>query len=1637
VSSAIDTAAPDTLLQEAATAQRAGDYARARVLFAELLAIAPEQPEALHFTGLMEYQEGRLAEAVAHVEAAVRQRPQNVDFLNNLGTIYMANRQMPEALKTYAKALAFAPANTGVMTNLAIALGQLKQFPEAIALLRKVIDKQPRSLAAISALGNMLRLSGDLDGALTAYETYREFAPQDPEAHYNCGVVLQDMWKLEQAARAYESAMALKPDVARYYVNHGAALLKLHDIAGAEASYARAVELDPSLAEAHYNYAICLYLLGRYEEAIQHYEWRLKVDETSLSKPRAVDVPVWNGETLPDKTILLHSEQGLGDMLQFSRFIPLVAQRFRHVVVEVQKPLVPLFAASYPQATVIAKGDDAPAVDVHCPLMSLPPRLGITLENLPQLTGQPYLAADEERIAAWKQKLDTRPGRRIAFTWQGNPKAKVDRGRSMPLATLIPLLMLPGVRFISLQKNDGAEQIEALPPELRSRIEVLGDEFDNGPGAFLDTIAVMKNCDMVLTTDTAIAHIAGGIGVPTWLMLRKTPDWRWMLQGEGSPWYPTMRLFRQQTDGDWTTVIAQIHAALAQPSATQKALVLHRAGKLDEAEQAYKLALSENANDITARHYLGVVAFQRGQADVAETHIRAALAQKPDDVDALSNLALALKAQGRMEEAVATCRQVLQVAPKHGATHNNLGNLLKALGRVDEALPHYEQAIALNPQAPDLTHNLGIALLEANRLQDALVPLRRAIELAPDNPDYKFDLARCLLMKGEWEEGWQQYEYRRQMKEFGAISLPHAPEWDGKVDPALTLLVLAEQGLGDTIQFGRFTEQARARVGRLVLVTPPHLKALMHTAPGVDAVYGYGEQLPVYGAYAMLPSLPLLLGTTLESLPAKVPYLHSTPEHLRRWQAWRETIPGRLIGLNWQGNPKARADVGRSLHLTQLAMLAEVPGVTFVSLQKGAALEQMAELPDDFPLVAPPAPFDDGPDAFMDTAALMQVCDLVITTDTAVAHLAGALARPVWVMLKHAPDWRWMTGRTDYPWYPTMRLFRQPAPGEWASVVRTIQQALLGEAQKPTAPSLDAVLALHQSGRIAQALEGYKAVLAVDPANIVARHYYGVATYQQGDAEAAEAILKPVVDEKPDYAEAWGNLALAYKNQKKLREAEAAFLRALDLAPANADVHNNYGNLLGAEKNFDKAIEHYRIAIRLQPNRADSYQNLGNALGDIKQYDEAIKNYQRALALKPDYVGAMNGLGKAYRQQDKFDQAIAVFREATQADPAAPDAWSNMGVCYRELRNYPEALRCYDEALKRKPDHAETYSNRALALHYMGNLKGAEASYREALRLKPNNADAQFGLGSVLLTQGKWQEGWQQYEWRRKMADSGPLRTFTQPMWDGSLMPGKTLFLFAEQGLGDTLQFSRFIKAAQSRVGCVVVEVQPALRALLKKTVGDAEMIGQGDAVPPFDVYAPLMSLPGLLGLDEQALATERSYIVPQPERVHVWADKLSGKPGLRIGLNWQGNPKAIVDKGRSIPLSFLAPLLAMPDTRFICLQKNAGLEQLDALPPELRARIETLGDDFDAGADAFLDTAAVMANLDLIITTDTAMAHLAGAVGRPCWVLLKLMPDWRWMIGREDTPWYPATRLFRQTEEGDWAGVVAKVEDALKEVLS
>ena len=445
----------------------------------------------------------------------------------------------------------------------------------------------------------------------------------------------------------------------------------------------------------------------------------------------------------------------------------------------------------------------------------------------------------------------------------------------------------------------------------------------------------------------------------------------------------------------------------------------------------------------------------------------------------------------------------------------------------------------------------------------------------------------------------------------------------------------------------------------------------------------------------------------------------------------------------------------------------------------------------------------------------------------------------------------------------------------------------------------------------------------------------------------------------------------------RLHEAEQIYRQVLATAPTHADSLHMLGVLALDTGHPQVALDLIERAIALRPTAAAYHASRGHALSDTGRAPEAVADYQKALRLKPDLIDAHNGLGLALRLAGRLEDAADALQQAVRRAPQDSHARGNLGGVLKEL----------------------------------GRLDDAEAQYRAALSRHPQDAVLHFNLAVVLLLKGDFTAGWEEYRWRFK-AGAARIPACSQPEWNGEPLGAHRLLVRAEQGMGDTIQFCRYLPLVAKR-GAVTLEVQPGLQQLLAPL--GVPVIAVGEAPPPFDFYCPLLSLPRIFGMTAPA----PPYLTAQSDRVARWRERI-GTHGRRIGIAWQGNPTAAVERGRSMPLREFLPLAHVPGVRLISLQKHHGLEQL----AQAGVPVETLGEDFDPGPDAFIDAAAVMQCLDLVITSDTAIAHLAGALARPVWVALKHVPDWRWILDRSDSPWYPTMRLFRQKTRDDWRGV-------------
>lgn len=470
-----------------------------------------------------------------------------------------------------------------------------------------------------------------------------------------------------------------------------------------------------------------------------------------------------------------------------------------------------------------------------------------------------------------------------------------------------------------------------------------------------------------------------------------------------------------------------------------EAAAFHQNGEMSRAVELYQKILESDPENADAWNLMGVAAHQQGKNDLAVSLIKNAIGLKDDFADFHSNLGQVHRALGADDAADLDYRRALEINPRHIKALSNLASVLRSTGQFSAAVDYARRAVQAGPDDPEAQINLGNALKDMNWTEDAIATYRKAIELAPDYALAHWNLSLALLSLAQYEEGflemkwrWQWAGFPAQAREFDQPLLNEAGSLEGK-----TVLLHAEQGLGDTIHFIRYGQMLRAGGLRVVFECPGALIPLIEGTELVDEVVRAGEVLPDFDAHAGLLDLPHFLATRRDTIPAVTPYLSVPIETGKKWQGKVAAKSGLKIGLNWRGNSESPAERFRAVPPGDLARLADLDGIAWFSLQKGNDPEDASQLGADFPLI------DTGPEPLQETAGLIQALDLIITSDTAVAHLAGALGKPVWILLHHAADWRWLRETEDNPWYPTARLFRQKQPGAWSSVVDEVKAALI------------------------------------------------------------------------------------------------------------------------------------------------------------------------------------------------------------------------------------------------------------------------------------------------------------------------------------------------------------------------------------------------------------------------------------------------------------------------------------------------------------------------------------------------------------------------------------------------------------------
>ena len=575
---------------------------------------------------------------------------------------------------------------------------------------------------------------------------------------------------------------------------------------------------------------------------------------------------------------------------------------------------------------------------------------------------------------------------------------------------------------------------------------------------------------------------------------------------------------------------------------------------------------------------------------------------------------------------------------------------------------------------------------------------------------------------------------------------------------------------------------------------------------------------------------------------------------------------------------------------------------------------------------------------------------------------------------------------------------------------------LLARAQRATG---DAQAALQSYARVLALQADFG--LAAQERNLLLAQLGQYAIDRGRPAEARDWFRQWTVAAPADPA-AHAHLGLACEWLEEMDAAEQAYRAALRSDGAHAQALFGLGNVCMQRGHALVAADHYVRVLAQLPEHAQALANLAQALVATERYAEAESRLDQLLALRPGDPDAMLARANSILAQGRPAEALPEYEQVLAVAPQAAQAYLNRGNALLDLGRVEPALESFRSALQVRPDYVEALVNMGGVLQHLNRYEEACAAFDEAIALAPETAAAHWNLGLSRLVQGQLAAGWAEAEWRWQALQCEPLAT-SRPQWTGEPLAGKTILVYSEQGLGDTLQFCRYVPLLVQRGARVLLRVQEPLQRLLRTLPADCMLLGVGDALPAHDYQCALLSLPPAFGTTLESIPHAVPYLSSQPALVERWRGVLGAPEGWRVGIAWSGSATHVNDRNRSIAFADLR--LAMPGVQLVSVQKEVRAEDRAALDASGAVHCGELLTDFE-------QTAALMACLDLVITVDTSVAHLAGALGKPVWVLLPFSPDWRWLLERADSPWYPSARLFRQPARGDWAGALAQVRDAL-----
>jgi tetratricopeptide (TPR) repeat protein len=1022
---ALQTIGTAEILREAVAHHKEGRLDEAASLYEIALETAPRHADALHLLGVIAHQRGDHASAVQRIREAITISGDRASYHSNLGIAYRSLGRTAEAVEALRRSAQLDSTSAEVRYNLGNTLKDAKEFTEAAAAFRASVERDPGNPEAWTGLGDALREERQFEESRRCHERAISLSPRLADAHYNLGLTCGDEGNHSEAVFCFLRAASLRPDFTDAHVALGNLQEDLGDFRRAVASYDRALTLKPQLTAARFNRSLALLRQGDLAAGWNAYESRWR----NNGKPRVFAEPEWDGSLQPEKTILVYSEQGVGDEIMFASCFGEAIERTKQCLIECDPRLRGLFARSFPAVRLFPRAgqidpsdvQDLPAFDVQIAAGSLPRRLRPSFDAFSPHAG--YLTPDPQRVTDWRsrfERLDA--GLIVGISWRGGKDAATRRRRSTQLAQWAALFRIPGIAYVNLQYGDCDSEIEQCARDLGVTIH---DWDDSDPLHDLDGFAAqVAALDLVISVDNATVHLAGALNVPVWTLLPFACDWRWFNSREDSPWYPSMRLFRQT-------------------SAREMAL-----SDWDEVFQRTATALGDLAVERADQQIRRAARFQKEARlpEAIQCYLRAA-ALRPTHAETLNNLGVAWKEGGRSDLAIAAYRKAIDAQPRFATPWFNCGNAYREDNRLLEAVECYEEARQRSPNNPQILVNLAVALKDLRRLDAAYECLDEVLRVSPELPEARFDRSLIDLLRGDLGTGWDEYEWRLK---HGQKPQPIAlNRWDGDSLSGRSILVRSEQGIGDQVMFASCLHQIAPQSAACLVECDPRLvplfaRSFSNVTPIAPAADPTANPAAAHcDVCDFLGSLPRFFRRRIEDFPPTPAYLKPEPALVAKWRAQFARLGGALkVGISWRGGKDAETRRQRSIPIEFWRPILQVPGVRFVNLQYGPGAAEAATIRQRFDI-----PLDDGADCdpladIDDFTAKIAALDLVLSVDNSTVHLAAAIGRPVWTLLPFSSDWRWMLDGETTPWYPTMRLLRCRTPDGWTDLLQRTARLL-------------------------------------------------------------------------------------------------------------------------------------------------------------------------------------------------------------------------------------------------------------------------------------------------------------------------------------------------------------------------------------------------------------------------------------------------------------------------------------------------------------------------------------------------------------------------------------------------------------------